>query len=167
MYVTHRVPGLGSLFLVTGKEGVLHPQVFAHLGTHPLAQTIADTGLSKAGRRPFHLYPRPLFPKAFRPISPNLAQVCFLGILSTHSPLDFTRVHVSPRDSAPPRSTYQRLLPAVWSLITPAFPAIAIHSGSLHQLRTLSSISAPSPAATEVTIPIAKEWRGYGRLGGF
>lgn len=161
MFVTHRVQGLGSLFLVTRKGRCSASTGICSL-RHPLARTIADTGLSRVGRRPSHLCLRPVFPSAFRPIPPNPTQVCFIGILSTHSPdLDSPSPTArlfpsSPRGSAPPCSTHQRLLPTDWTLIMPVFPTVTIHPGSFHQLRPLSSISLPTPAATGVTMPIAQ-----------
>lgn len=111
------------------------------MGTHPLPQTLADTGLSKAGRRLFHLCLRPSFPSAFRPISPSLAQVCFIDILSTHSPaldspLPTSRAFTSHLET-PPLFAPSRLLPTVSNLNYPGF------SCNRRPLRLLPS--APPP----------------------
>lgn len=129
--VTHGVQGLGSLFLAgrTGRCSV-HPKVFAHCGT-PLP-TLYQRGRHwafqgwEASFSYFCLRPSVL--NAFRPIPPSPIQACRIGFLSTHSPLrerpsDLTHsLPYSPRDSASPCPTYQRLLPTVSTLVIRAFP---------------------------------------------
>lgn len=151
MYVTHRVQGLGSLFLVTRKGRCSASTGICSLGHSPPCPNYSRHWAFQGWEASFSSLSPPLLPQCF---SAHFTQ-SNTGLLHRHSqhalsspgfPLfDFTRVHVSPRDSAPPRSTYQRLLPTVSSLITPAFPAIAIH------LRLLPS--APPPLLDKRPLP--------------
>ena len=153
----------GSLFPVTRKgRHCVHLQVLEHSGNpFPQFDQRSRHWVFQAWEASFSFF------------SPLLLPQCFWAYSTQPYP---SLLHWHPQHALPspgfPLSDHTRVplltrqkLPTASTLIMPAFPTIAIHSGSFHQLRLLSSIKRPLPCSHRSYHPHCTDENGEAMIG--